>query len=98
MLENTGQAETKVPNTLALVAAKAAVEQAKKYQEQVRETVERQRAVEDSRARERLNASREDDDVQVSVGESNDAPTSSVSDPSAQPRQPTRGTSVDLNA
>ena len=44
MLENTGQTETKVPNTLAIVAVRAVVEQAKKYQEQVREVVERQRA------------------------------------------------------
>lgn len=97
MLENTGQTEVKVPNSLAIVAAEAVVEQAKKYQEQVREVVERQRADERSRARSDLPASREDA-VQVSVGESNDAPTSSDSGASAQPQQPSRGTAVDLNA
>ena len=97
MLENTGQTEVKVPNSLAIVAAEAVVEQAKKYQEQVREVVERQRADERNRARGDLPASREDA-VQVSVGESNDAPTSSDSGASAQPQQPSRGTAVDLNA
>ena len=97
MLENTGQTEVKVPNSLAIVAAEAVVERAKKYQEQVREVVERQRADERNRARGDLPASREDA-VQVSVGESNDAPTSSDSGASAQPQQPSRGTAVDLNA
>lgn len=97
MLENTSQTETKVPSTLALVAAKAAVEQERKYQEQVRDVIERQRAAERARALGRLNASREDD-VQVSVGESNDAPAASTSDADAQPQQPPRGTAVDLNA
>lgn len=99
MLENTGQTETKVPNSLAIVAAEAVVEQARKYQEQVREAVERQRATERDSAREHLNDSREDA-VQVSIGESSDAPTPSNSDSgaSAQPQQPFRGTAVDLNA
>ena len=98
MLENTGQTEVKVPNSLAIVAAEAVVERAKEYQEQVREVVERQRADERNRTREHSDASREDA-VQVSVGESNDdAPTSSDSGASAQPQQPSRGTAVDLNA
>lgn len=101
MLENTGNTETKVPNTLALVAAKAVVEQAKVYQEQVREAIERQRAEESVRAREALDNSREDA-VQVSVGNpSKDAPTSSPAPDAgagAQPQQPSRGTAVDLNA
>lgn len=98
MLENTGQTETKVPNSLAIVAAEAVVEQARKYQEQVREVVDRQRAEAKSRALDDSNASREDA-VQVSVGNSSDdAPTSSDSGESAQPQQPTRGTAVDLNA
>ena len=98
MLENTGQTEVKVPNSLAIVAAEAVVERAKKYQEQVREVVERQRADERNRTREHSDASREDA-VQVSVGESNDdAPTSSDPGASAQPQEPSRGTAVDLNA
>lgn len=98
MLENTGHTETKVPNTLALVAAEAAVEQARKYQEQVREVVERQRAAERSRARGALDASHEES-VQVSIGgSSSDTPiSSSTSDAGAAP-QASRGTAVDLNA
>ncbi len=97
MLENTAQTETKVPNSLAIVAAQAVVEQAKKYHEQVRETVERQRASE--RAHEASKASREEA-VKVSVGDSSsDAPisSSSTSDAGAVPL-PSRGTAVDLNA
>lgn len=103
MLENTGHNETKVPNTLALVAAKAVVEQARVYQERAREAIERQRAEESVRARKALDNSHEDA-VQVSVGNpSKDAPTSTSSSTSdagagAQPQQPSRGTAVDLNA
>lgn len=95
MLENTGQTETKVPNSLAIVAAQAVVEQAKKYQEQVREAVERHRA--SQRALEDSKASREDA-VQVSVGDSSsDEPISSSPDAGAA-SPPNRGTAVDLNA
>ena len=100
MLENTGNAETKVPNSLAVVAAQAVVEQARKFQDQARETIERQRAEGRVRALERLDASRKDKDiVPVAAG---DAPSSS-SAPAPAPdagavSEPTRGTAVDLNA
>ncbi len=95
MLENTGQAETKVPNTLALVAAQAAVEQAKKYQEQVREALERQHAQERARANDDSKARKEEDDaVQVDVA-SAPAPVAQA-EPAAP--QASRGAAVDLNA
>ena len=99
MLENTGQASTKVPNSLALVAAEAVVEQAKKFQEQIRRVAERQRALEHARAQEHLNASREEA-VNVSVGKLSEAPKSSNANAnaSAQPQDLSRGATVDFNA
>ena len=93
MLENTGQAGTKVPNTLAIVAAQAVVEQAKKYQEQVREAVERQRADERVRAPSD-SATPKDDAVQVELA-SAPAPVAQA-EPAAP--QASRGAAVDLNA
>jgi bifunctional pyridoxal-dependent enzyme with beta-cystathionase and maltose regulon repressor activities len=97
VLENTGQTETKVPNTLAIVAAQAAVEQAKKYQEQIRESLERERAAERARAHE--SARKSDDAVQVSISDGSapaatPAPATQVN---AAP-QASRGAAVDLNA
>lgn len=101
MLENTGHTETKVPNTLALVAAKAVVEQAQKYQEQAREALERKRAEERARADNLLQVSREDA-VKVSVEAAPapaPVPTAAPSAPEAAPaNQSSRGTAVDLNA
>lgn len=97
MLENTGHTGTKVPNTLAIVAAQAAVEQAKKYQEQIRESVERDRAAERARANESARAP--DDAVQVSIGDGS-APAAAPA-PAAQvdaAPQASRGAAVDLNA
>ncbi|MBM3580725.1 MAG: hypothetical protein FJX37_02015 [Alphaproteobacteria bacterium] len=98
VLENTGHTETKVPNTLAIVAAQAAVEQAKKYQEQIRESVERERAAERARAHESERTSREDA-VQVSISDGS-APAAAPA-PAAQvdaAPQASRGAAVDLNA
>jgi bifunctional pyridoxal-dependent enzyme with beta-cystathionase and maltose regulon repressor activities len=97
VLENTGQTETKVPNTLAIVAAQAAVEQAKKYQEQIRESLERERAAERARAHE--SARKSDDAVQVSISDGS-APAAAPA-PATQANaasQASRGTAVDLNA
>ncbi len=99
MLENTGQAGTKVPNTLAIVAAQAVVEQAKKYQEQVREALERQRALERARAFSDSQAP-EKDAVQVDVA-SAPAPVAKAEPapaPAPAPPQASRGAAVDLNA
>jgi len=99
VLENTGQSGMTVPNTLAIIAAEAVVEQAKKYGEQVREEAERQRAEDRERARESLRSLPENA-VQVSVGESNDAQaasSSSESDARVEP-QTARGAVVDMNA
>ena len=99
MLENTGQSGMTVPNTLAIIAAEAVVEQVKKYGEQVREEAERQRAEDRARARESLRSS-DEDAVQVSVGGSKDSPSvsfSSNADTREEP-QTTRGTVMDVNA
>ncbi len=96
MLENTGQTGTKVPNTLAIVAAQAVVEQAKKYQEQVREALERQRAVERAQASEHSKAPKKEDAVQVQVDVASAPAPVAESEPAAP--QASRGTAVDLNA
>lgn len=97
MLENTGQAETKIPNTLAIVAAQAAVEQAKQYQEQVREASERQRVEERAQAAKQSNVSREDA-VQVSVDEASAPESAPVAQTPPAAPQASRGAAVDLNA
>jgi hypothetical protein len=97
VLENTGHTETKVPNTLAIVAARAAVEQAKEYQEQIRESVERERAAERARTHDSARAS--DDAVQMSIGDGS-APAAAP-EPATQVNaapQASRGAAVDLNA
>ena len=108
MLENTGQAGTKVPNSLAIVAAQTVVAQAQEFNDHAREAGERRRAEERGRALEQLQISRDDDDdtVQVALSDaSNDASSdasnnsSSSSTPAAHVvAQTTRGTAVDLNA
>jgi hypothetical protein len=94
VLENTGQAETKVPNTLAIVAAQAAVEQAKKYQEQVREALERQRANERAQAVEDSKKAPSEDAVQVTI----DGASAPVAQAEPAAPQASRGAAVDLNA
>ena len=91
-----------------MVATQVVVEQAREFQDQAREAIERRRAEERGRALEQLQISRDDDDdtVQVAAGDasnsdaSNDASNnSSSSTPAAHEiGQTTRGTAVDLNA
>ena len=98
MLENTGHAEVKVPNTLALVAAEAVVEQARKFQEQSREAIERRRAEERARVDNLAQTPREDA-VKVSIETSDAASASSPATETAPPVEPaSRGASLDLSA
>ncbi len=95
MLENTGQTETKVPNTLALVAAQTAVEQARKFQEQAREALERKHAEDRAREDSKSQAA-QDYAVKLSVAASS-APAAAP-ETTAPVESSSRGAAVDLNA
>lgn len=63
MLENTGKMTEKVPNTLALVASRMALEQTKEFRERAREAAEKAREAERADAHER--ATRAGDAVEI---------------------------------